>query len=164
MTVRIFTTERTPDGEVAIHDAKQAEIMAEAGKYSRAAIIVENLSGREDITYAQIKWFKGVLLAGLSPTGDSVGYWEDFLKLKVMPDQFARIPITTKNGEFITLPSIKILSKAEMNELIVGSVAHLRDESIYGDLFWWVTLPSKELRGEAKGYERYETKGKKCTL
>lgn len=153
--VTIFTTRRTPDGEVAILDAKQAEIMAEAGKFKRAAIIVSSISTVLGITPAQIAWFKGILLPGLAANGDSVGYWEDLLKLKVMPDQFAPMTVKTKNGEFEEiLPSITSLSKGEMNELITGSVAYLRDESnrdqrngkLFGTMHHWVTLPDKDLR------------------
>ena len=146
MTVRIFTTSRTPDGEVST-SAPVAAIIAEAGKFKRAAIIVTSISDVLPITKAQIAWFKGILLPGLAANGDSVGYWEDLLKLKVMPDQFAPMTVRTENGEFPdTIPSITILSKAEMNELIVGSVAHLHNEDIYGDTYLWVSLPAKELR------------------
>ena len=150
MPPRIFTTEHIDDehGEpqLAVRDATFGDILDEARKYAHAAITVENASGLGPITYAQIKWLKGILLAGLSANGDSVGYWEDKLKLAVMPDQFAPIITKTENGEFEHLPSIKILNKSEMGEFIVGSVAHLHNEELYGDEFLWVTLPAPELR------------------
>lgn len=154
MPIRIFTTRRFEEtGEVAVIGAKQAEIIAEAGKYKHAAIIVENLSGLGPITNAQKRWIKGILLAQLViATGESIGYWEDILKLKVMPDKFAPVTTKTENAEIIHLPSITILTKAEAGEFIVGSVAYLRDEQQelkgkrFGDTFHWVMLPDPELR------------------
>ncbi len=151
--MRIFTTKRV-NRQVRVLDYTQGEVWSEALKYSRAAIIVSNISTVQGITAAQIAWFKGILLPGLAANGDSVGYWEDLLKLNVMPDQFALVTTKTKNGEFEHLPSITSLSKSEMNELIVGSVAFLRDEDNkdprsgerYGKTFHWVTLPDPELR------------------
>ncbi len=152
--MKIFTTKRTPDGEVST-SAPVAEIIAEAGKYKTAAIIVENLSGRGPITYAQIKWWKGILLAKLAHiTGYSVGYWENELKLGVMPDQFQPITTTIDGHEHDHLDSITILTRSEMREMIEGSVAYLRDDKRYnkrlkkrfGTMFHWVTLPEKDLR------------------
>lgn len=152
--MRIFNTKRFEEtGEVAIIGATQAEIVAEAGKYAHAAIIVENQSGLEKITYAQIKWIKGVLLAQMAVlTGESVGYWEDTLKLKVMPDKFARVMTKTESAEIVHLPSIAILTKGEAGEFITNSVAYLRDEQEilkgkrFGDTFHWVQLPDPDLR------------------
>ena len=130
--MRIFTTKRTIDGEVMVNDAPQAEIVAEAGKYKRAAIIVTSISDTLRITYAQIKWIKGILLPGLSnQTGYSVGYWENELKLGVMPDVFQPITTTIDGQEHNHLGSITILSKTEANEFIEGTVAYLRAEKRY---------------------------------
>ena len=135
------------DDQLAIRNATFAEVLDEARKYAHAVITVENASGVSPITYAQIKWFKGILLAKLAEdTGESIGYWEDLLKLNVMPDKFAWTSTKTPNGEFEHLPSITILNKSEMGEMIVGCVAHLRDETKYGTKFHWVTLPDPELR------------------
>ena len=152
--VRIFTTKRTPEGEVLV-SAKREEIFAAAGQYKQAAIIVENLSGREDITYAQIKWWKGILLAKLAfITGYSVGYWENELKLGVMPDQFQPITTTIDGYEHDHLDSITILTRSEMREMIEGSIAYLHDDKRYnkrlkkrfGTMFYSLTLPDKDLR------------------
>jgi hypothetical protein len=144
--MRIFTTKHVGD-EVGIRNARWGDIKTEASKYSEAVITVENASGVGPITYAQIKWIKGILLTQLSSiTGESMSYWEDILKLKVMPDKFALVTTKTENAEITHLPSITILTKAEAGEFIVGSVAHLRDESVYGQTFNWVLLPDPELR------------------
>ena len=151
MPPRIFTTAHIDD-QLAVNNATFGDILDEARKYAYATITVENASGLGPITYAQIKWIKGILLAGLTANGDSVGYWEDILKLKVMPDKFARITTQTENAEITHLPSIAILTKAEAGEFITGSVAYLRDEQQvlkgkrFGDTFHWVTLPAPELR------------------
>ncbi len=154
MAVRIFTTKRTPEGEVST-SAPVAEIIAEAGKYKRAAIIVENISDVLPITYAQIKWWKGIMLKRLSvETGYSVGYWENEAKLGVMPDKFQPITTAIDGHEHIHLDSISILTKLDMNEMIEGSVSYFRDEKRYnarlkarfGTMFHWLTLPDKDLR------------------
>ena len=146
MPPRIFTTKRI-EGEVAVQGATQAEIMAEAGQYSRAAITVERADGLKCWTPQQRHWWKGILLPQLSKhTGDSVGYWEDLLKLKVMPDEFAPVITKTENGEFEHLPSITILNRNQMREKIEGAVAQMRDETIYCYKFHWVILPDPELR------------------
>jgi len=103
----------------------------------------------EYITYQQIKWFKGVLLTSLSKdTGDSREYWETVLKLAVLPDDFQPFYVPIGKQIFPVMPSITKLSKTKMVLLIEGSVAHLREERIYGDKFSWVTLPDKELRSK----------------
>ncbi len=152
--MRIFTTKRI-EGEVAVIGATRLEIMAEAGQYLRAAIIVESADGLRCWTPHQRKWWKGILLPGLADqTGYSVGYWENELKLGVMPDQFQPITTTIDGHEHDHLESITILNRKEMREMIEGSVAYLRDEKRYnkrlqkrfGTMFHWLTLPDKELR------------------
>lgn len=113
-------------------------------------------SADERITEQQRKWFKGVLLPALADdTGDSKASLESELKLAVMPDKFAPDHITVKtidsdgNPAYLDLsivPSITILTKKQMGELIEGSVAHLRASG-----FDWVTLPDPELRSARYG-------------
>lgn len=150
--MRQFITTHVDD-QLAVQNATFADIHDEARKFPHAAITVENASGVGPITYAQIKWIKGILLTQLAiNTGDSKGYWEDVLKLKVMPDEFARITTKTENAEVVHVPSITILTKAEAGEFITGAVAYLRDEQQslkgkrFGNTFHWVTLPAPELR------------------
>lgn len=108
---------------------------------------LKTLTPLEYITEQQRKWFKGVLLKGLAEhTGDSVEYWENRLKLAVLPDDFKPFYVPIGKQVMAVLPSITKLGKRKMNVLIEGSVAHLRDEKIYGDEFLWVTLPDSELR------------------
>ena len=146
MTVKIYTTSRTPEGEVST-SAPVAEIIAEAGKYLRAAIIVEPADGIKRWTPQQRKWWQGILLAKLAEfTGDSKGYWENELKLGVMPDVFHLICSHIDGRDHRHVPSITILNRKEMREMIEGSVAYLRDEKRYGTKFHWVTLPDKDLR------------------
>lgn len=105
------------------------------------------LAPEEYITDQQRKWWKGVLLKHLSrDTGDSIHWWENRLKLAVMPDKFQ--PIYTGYGKqvFGYIPSITILSKNQMNQMIEGSIAELRDEEKYGTQFIHYTLPDKTKR------------------
>lgn len=152
--MRIFKT-RIIEDQLAVDNATFADILDEARKYAHGAIVVENLSGLESITYAQIKWWKGILLSRLAiETGYSVGYWENELKLGVMPDQFQPITTTIDGHKHDHLESIKILTRGEMREMIEGSVAYLRDEKRYnkrlekrfGPMFHWLVLPDPELR------------------
>jgi len=108
---------------------------------------IKTLSPLDYITLQQIRWIKGVLLPALSEdTGDSVAVWEARLKRNVMPDDFPPVVVQDGSNVYITLPSITTLGKRKMGQFIEGSVAHLRDEKIYGEKFLWVTLPDKELR------------------
>lgn len=108
---------------------------------------IKTLSPIEYHTDQQRKWWKGVLLPALArDTGDSVEYWENTLKLAVLPDDFRPCKISIGRKMYNSIPSITTLSKKKMSMLIEGSVAHLRDEEIYGDQFLWVTLPDRELR------------------
>lgn len=144
--MRVFTTHRIDD-EVAIQNATQAEIVAEAGQYARAAITVERADGLSRWTPQQRKFWKGILLPQLAEcTGDSMGYWENELKLGVMPDEFWLICSSIDGRKHNHLPSITILNRKEMREMIEGAVYYLRDEKRYGDKFHWVLLPDKELR------------------
>lgn len=95
------------------------------------------------ISYQQIKWWKGVLLPALSKdSGDSVEYWETFLKTQVMPDDFTPFYVPIGKQVFPVIPSITKLGIKKMNQMIEGSVAYCRDK--LGLL--WVTLPDSELR------------------
>ena len=108
---------------------------------------LKTLSPLEYITEQQRRWFKGVLLPALAKdTGDSKEYWETVLKLAVLPDDFQPRAIAHGKQVIHTIPSITILGKRKMNQLIEGSVQHLRECPDYGDQFQWVTLPDKELR------------------
>ncbi len=108
---------------------------------------LKTLTPIEYITEQQRKWFKGVLLKGLAEhTGDSVEYWEAKLKLAVLPDDFKPFYVSMGRQVLPVVPSITKLGKRKMSALIEGSVAHLRDETIYSDEFLWVTLPDKELK------------------
>ena len=108
---------------------------------------IKTLTPLEYITERQRRWWKGVLLPALADdTGDSVEYWETTLKLAVLPDDFQPFYISIGKQIFPVVPSITKLSKTKMNIIIKGSVAHLRDEEIYGDKFLWVTEPDKDLR------------------
>jgi len=107
---------------------------------------IKTLSPLEYITAQQRAWFKGILLPALAKdTGDSVEYWETQLKLAVLPDDFRLTAIAHGKRVIHTIPSITILGKRKMNQLIEGSVQHLRECPEYGDQFQWVTLPDKEL-------------------
>jgi hypothetical protein len=152
--IRIFTTQRTPEGEVST-SAPVAEILAEAGKYKRAAIIVESADGLKCWTPQQRCWWKGILLPKLSAiTGYSVGYWENELKLGVMPDKFQPITTIIDGQEHVYLKSITILNRSEMREMIEGAIAYLHDDKRYnkrlgkrfGTMFYELTLPDKDLR------------------
>ena len=74
-------------------------------------------------------------------SGNSLTYWENKLKLTVMPDDFPPIETVIDGREFVSLPSIKTLGVKKMNQMVEGSVAQCHE---WG--FLWVTLPDKELR------------------
>ena len=135
------------EGQPAVQDGKWDDVKAEAGKHRRSRVTVENWSEAREWSDRQRKWWKGVLLKKLSEaTGDSKAYWENKLKLKVMPDEFQPIITQVDSAVYVHLESITKLGAKKMNEMVEGSVAHLRDEQIYGDVFHWVTLPDKSLR------------------
>lgn len=109
------------------------------------------LSPKEYISLQQIKWWKGVLLPALEKdTGDTVLWWENHLKLMVMPVEFAPKSYEYGGETFAYLPSITILSVKKMSLLMKGSVDYLRgkddDPDDNGKGFSWVTLPDSELR------------------
>ena len=104
---------------------------------------IKTLSPLEAHTDRQRRWFKGVLLPALKEdTGDSVLVWENRLKREVMPDDFPPTVCQDGSNVYVSLPSIKTLGKKKMNQLIEGSVAHLRDKYE----LMWVTLPDSDLR------------------
>jgi len=135
------------DDNAAVEDGTWEDIQAEAASHRRSRVTVESYSEEAEWSDQQRKFWKGVLLPALAKdTGDSISYWEKTLTRNVMPDEFP-VTIDIIDGEEIkSIPSVKTLPMKKMNILIEGSVAHLRDESIYGDQFLWVTLPCSELR------------------
>ncbi len=138
---------RTIEGHAAVDDHTWQDILDEAASHHRSKIAVEDYSEAKEWSDQQRKWWKGVLLPALEMfTGDSQAYWEAVLKLAVMPDDFQFIKVTVDGTDFTYLPSITILGQKKMNHMVKGSVAHLRDERIYGDKFHWVTEPRRELR------------------
>ena len=108
---------------------------------------LKQLKPDEYITEQQRAWFKGVLLPALSKhSGDSKEWWETYLKIVVMPDDFPRIPVAIGRKIAYVVPSITKLGKTKMGKLIDGSVAHLHEEAIFHGEYLWVTLPDSELR------------------
>ena len=101
----------------------------------------------KEMSLRQIRWWKGVLLPALAKdNGESVSQWETRLKLNVMPDEFDIQTVKVHGVPVSYIPSVKILSIKKSNLLVEGSVAHLRDETVYGDKYQWVTLPDPNLR------------------
>ena len=138
---------RTIDKQAAVEDGTWEDIQSEAAKHRRSKVSVESYSEAAEWSDQQRKWWKGVLLPALAEdTGDSIAYWENKLKLSVMPEDFQPITVIIDGSLLCYLPSITTLGIKKMNIMVEGSVAHLRDESIYGDKFHWVTLPDKALR------------------
>lgn len=118
-------------------------IHKEAARYTRALISVISYSEKAELSYRQIKWFKGVLLPALwKDSGDTILWWENELKTKVMPEKFQPEVFRVDGEPHATLPSITILSMADMNLFIPGCVDHLRNKCHLE----WVTLPDPELR------------------
>ena len=143
----LVVTTKHFEGQLATQGGTFADIHEYASKLKRAAITVENADGLERWAPQQRKWWKGILLPQLAVfTGDSKGYWENELKLGVMPDEFHLICSHIDGRDHIHLPSITILNRKEMREMIEGAVAYLRDEKRYGETFHWVLLPDKDLR------------------
>ena len=135
------------DDKAAVENGKWEDIQAEAAKHRRSRVDVTSYSEEAEWSDQQRKWWKGVLLPALEKhTGDSIAYWETKLKLAVLPDDFAPKTVVIGKKTYNYVPSVSSLSMKKMNLLMEGSVAHLRDEDIYGDEFLWVTLPDKELR------------------
>ena len=97
---------------------------------------------KDPITEKQRKFWKGVLLPALAKdTGETVDYFENLLKVSVMPDEFATKHFTVNRNVYFYIPSIATLSMQQMNTLIEGAVAKCHE---WG--FMWVSLPSRELR------------------
>jgi hypothetical protein len=152
--MRLFITTHIED-QLAVIDHTFGDILDEARKYAHAAITVESADGLKCWTPQQRCWWKGVLLPKLSHiTGYSVGYWENELKLGVMPAKFQPITTTIDGHEHVHLDSITILNRKEMREMIEGSIAYLHDDKRYnkrlrkrfGTMFYDLTLPDKDLR------------------
>ena len=123
------------------------KIHEECAKYDRFIVEVKEYSENREISEQQIKWWKGILLPALAKdNGESVAQWETRLKLNVMPDEFDIQTVKVHGVPVSYIPSIKILSIKKSKLLVEGSVAHLRDETIYGDLYQWVTLPNPKLK------------------
>ena len=110
-------------------------------------LVTEIMTEAKALSVRQIRWWKGVLLPGLSAqTGDTVLCWENRLKTAVMPDEFPPTVHVINGTNHTTIPSISSLSMKKTNLLIEGTVEHLHDPKIYGDSFTWVTLPDSEKR------------------
>ncbi len=142
----VFIT-NTIDGVAAVQDNTWEDVQVEAAKHHRSKVTVEDYSEAKEWSDQQRKWWKGILLSALADdTGDSETYWEAVLKLAVMPDEFPPITVVVDGKKVTYLPSITILGMTKMNQMVKGSVAHLRDETIYHGKFLWVTEPRKELK------------------
>ena len=108
----------------------------------RCKVTVESWTELQEITYQQIRWWKGVLLPKLAEdSGESVSYWETKLKLEVLPEEFQPEIVVINKTAFNCIPSIKKLSLKKTNQLIEGSVQKCQE---WG--FTWVTLPDSALR------------------
>lgn len=143
---KTFITRKVDDA-AAVDNGTWDDIQAEAASHRRSRVTVESFSEEAEWSEQQRKWWKGVLLPALEDaTGDSIAYWETVLKLAVMPDEFEPITTVIDGVTHKHMPSVTILGIKKTNILIKGSVAHLRDERIYGDTFKWVTEPDSSLR------------------
>ena len=108
----------------------------------RCKVDVESWTDTKEISYQQIKWWKGILLPALAKdSGESVSYWESKLKLEVLPEVFKPYVVTINGAAFNCIPSVSNLSAKQTNLLIEGSVQKLHE---WG--FTWVTLPDAALR------------------
>lgn len=133
-----FVTNRV-DGEAA---GDWPLIQKEAAKHRRSQVTVEAFSEEREISLQQLRWWKGILLPALSKdNGDSISQWETRLKLATLPDEFQPETVMVNGLAMNYIPSVKKLSVKKTNILVEGSVDHLRDETIYGDHYHWVTLP-----------------------
>ena len=127
------------DGQAALENATWDDIQKEAAKHRRSRIVVESYSEAKQMSLQQIRFWKGVLLPALSKSsGDSIAWWENYLKLEILPDDFQPIECCIDGNWFRYLPSITSLSITKANQLVEGSVDHLRNRG-----FMWVTLPDK---------------------
>jgi hypothetical protein len=136
-----FLTHKVND-EAAIENGTWQDIQKEAAKHIRSKITVEDWSEFKEISYQQIRWWKGILLPALSKSnGDTENEWETRLKLAVMPDEFKPEKETIDGAEYTFIPSITILSMKKLNQLMESSVSMLHNWD-----FTWVTLPDSALR------------------
>lgn len=116
------------DDQAAVQDGTWEDIQKFAAKFKRARITVESYSEAAELSLQQIRWFKGVLLPALSKdTGDTVLYWENYLKITVMPEEFGATTVKINGKLFGMLPSISKLSISKMNLFIPAVVEHLRE-------------------------------------
>ena len=131
---RFFTMDGVPCGD---HEGLKLAMSEGPCK-----VTVEDWSDAKEISYQQIRWWKGVLLPALARDGgESETYYETALKLEVMPDEFQPVTTVINNIAFNTIPSITTLSMKKLNQLIEGSVQKCHE---WG--FTWVTLPDSSLR------------------
>jgi hypothetical protein len=108
---------------------------------------LKTLTKAEYNTLQQVAWWKGILLPALSDdNGESKACWEIRLKLEVLPDDFQPVVTQVGTSVFANIPSITVLGKIKMTELIQGSVQHLREDPKYDGKYQWVTLPDSALR------------------
>jgi hypothetical protein len=118
---------------------------------------IQVLDADEYITEQQRRWWKGILLKSLSnDTGDSIHWWETYLKRTIMPDKFMPTPIASGKRVVNYVPSITILSKNQMTQMIKGSILELHDEEKHGDRFLGYTLPDKSKR-KNWGWDKVES-------
>lgn len=134
----------TIEGQAAVQDGKWDDVQTEAAKHRRSKITVESYTGAKEWSDQQRKWWKGILLPSLvDATGDSLEYWETTLKLAVQPEIFKPVGVVVNGVGYTYMKSIKILNMHQMNFMVTGSVAHLREYPEYKGMFQWVTEPIK---------------------
>lgn len=119
-------------------------IYAECKKHKDKGFIVEvrEYDLDKELSYKQIRWWKGVLLKALArDTGEPESKCEAVLKLTVMPDEFQPIKVKVGENEYTFIPSITKLSTKKMSKLMMESVQKLQE---WG--FTWATEPDPSLR------------------
>lgn len=119
-------------------------IYAECRKHKDKGFLVEvrEYDPDKELSYKQIRWWKGILLPALSKdNGFSESKWEAILKLTIMPNEFQPIDIKVGENEYNFIPSITNLSTKKMSKLMMESVQILHD---WG--FTWVKEPDPSLR------------------
>ena len=128
------------DGLTVLEAHTWIDIQKETAKHRRSRIVVESYSEAKQMSVQQIRFWKGVLLPQLSKSsGDSVAWWENHLKLNVMPEDFKPIEVDVDGDLFKYLPPITALSIKKANQLVEGSVDYLRNKCGME----WVMLPDK---------------------
>ncbi|MFA5382240.1 MAG: hypothetical protein WC356_03675 [Candidatus Micrarchaeia archaeon] len=123
--------------------------------FHRFKIEISDASEFAEISYQQIRWWKGVLLPALAKdTGDCEHVWETRLKLAVLPDEFQPEIVTVQGTSYTFIPSITTLSMKKLNTLITGSVDKLHEWGDNGEdeenRFAWVELPDAAKRKTKK--------------